>query len=78
MQKQQKKSTRSLTGELLYIIYLYILKGVVVTPGAYIFLKIISVIPVFMAAAEELLSTSNLAPKELLAKALAKSAVGSY
>ncbi|CAA2964977.1 DEAD-box ATP-dependent RNA helicase 7 [Olea europaea subsp. europaea] len=33
-----------------------------------------SVIPVFMAAAEELLSTSNLAPKELLAKALAKSA----
>ncbi|KAL2558503.1 DEAD-box ATP-dependent RNA helicase 7 [Forsythia ovata] len=33
-----------------------------------------SVIPVFMAAAEELLSTTKLAPKELLAKALAKAA----
>ncbi|CAI9774995.1 unnamed protein product [Fraxinus pennsylvanica] len=33
-----------------------------------------SVIPVFMAAVEELLSTSNLAPKELLSKALANAA----
>lgn len=34
-----------------------------------------SVIPVFKAAAEELLNTSDLSPAELLAKALAKAAV---
>lgn len=57
--------------------YLYMLVGAV-TPGTHIFLKMCSVIPVFMAAVEELLSTSNLAPKELLSKALANAAVDSY
>lgn len=44
----------------------------------YLHLENFSVIPIFKSAAEELLNTSGLSPVELLAKALAKTAVSSF